>query len=129
MPNEDTDVWCDGDLRPDMPMVSGRLLLMQDLRNRLETAPGTLAWDPLGKDYGYDLRALVNTKQRDLKGITGRIVAEVQKDDRVDAAQCDAKWLSDSQIQIDITVDDGDGPFDFTLNVSALTVDLILQGP
>lgn len=129
MPDYGDDVWCDGDLRPDMPEISGRLLLAQDLRNRLESAPGSLSWDPLGIDYGYDLRALINTKQRDLKGITGRISSECEKDDRVDAATCTAEWTSDSSIRIDITVDDGDGPFPFTLNVTDLTVELLLQGP
>jgi len=123
-----TDTWCEGDIRPDMRSASGRLLLRQDLACRLETAPGTLAWDPLGGDYGYDLRALVNTKQRDLTGITGRIAAECMKDDRVDAATCVARWEGDS-ILVDITVTDGDGPFPFTIRVTDLTVEILKQGP
>ena len=123
-----TDVYCNGDLRPNMPEVSGRTLLIYDLRNRLETAPGTLSWDPLGADYGYDLRALVASKQRSLTGITGRIAAEVMKDERVDSASCSASWESETQIRVGIEIDDGDGPFSMTLLVSSLTVDLLTKG-
>ncbi len=129
MPDYGQDTWCEGDFRPDMPLVSGRKLLAQALRNRLETAEGTLAWMGIegSENFGYDLRALVNTKQRDLRGITGRIVSEVQKDDRVDSATCTAEWTEENAILIDIEVDDGDGPFPFTLLVTSLTVELLTK--
>lgn len=112
-----------------MPEVTGRQLLIHDLANRLETAPGTLAWDPLGTDYGYDVRALMNSKQRDLNGITRRIASECEKDDRVESAEVVAEWTAENSIRIDIEIEDGDGPFPFTLLVSALTVSIINQGP
>jgi len=112
-----------------MPEVSGRTLLIHDLANRLETAPGTLGWDEGGADYGYDVRALLNTKRREPKTLTGRIVDELVKDDRVKSAKCTANWEGGDSLRLYITVTDGDGPFPFTLSVTNLTVDILTKGP
>lgn len=127
MPDYGTDIYCRGDLRRDMPTATGLVLLLNSLANRLETAPGTLAWDPQGADYGYDVRALVNAKIRDANKIGRRVADELEKDDRVDSAEVAVTFLDGSlELKCQVVAEEV-GPFAFTLAVSELTVTVLTE--
>lgn len=123
-----------GDLMVGLPTQTGRRLLLEDLVRRFETPEGFLAqlvdgeypWDPLGEDYGYDLRALIGAKIRNTSVIENRIVAECLKDDRVVGASASVTLVQPDRLEIVIRVEDGDGPFEFTIEVTELTVEAFL---
>jgi hypothetical protein len=123
------DVYCDGDLRPDMPKVSGRSLLIQRVRNGLETAPGTMDWDPQGVGWGYDIRLLINAKVRgDLRSEEQRIANQIERDDEVEKAEVEITTQTDGKLLVKCRIWDAAGPFALTLSVDQLTVDIINEG-
>lgn len=123
------DVYCNGDLRPDMPKVTGRSLLIQRVRNGLETAPGTMDWDPLGVGWGYDARTLVNAKIRgDMRREQQLIQNQIERDDEVVKAAVTITNATENQLFIKCRIWDGEGPFPLTLRVDQLTVEILNEG-
>lgn len=124
------DVYCNGDLRPDMPKVTGRSLLIQRARNGLETAPGSMDWDPLAVGWGYDLRLLVNAKIRtDLRQEEQRIVNQIERDDEVEKAEVTSVFYQSSgALYLKCRIWDADGPFSLTLSIDELTVQILNEG-
>lgn len=106
-------------------IVDGNTALAQALARRLTTPRGGLFYD---LDYGTDLRAYVNDglTPGQVSEIRSAIQRECLKDDRVFDVDCDTSFNSAAQtLSVSIRVVGADGPFDLTLAISKLTVDLL----
>lgn len=118
-----TDIDCGADLSVSMGEVSGWRMLAQACLHRLITPRGALFYDP---DYGYDLRAFIGSSRTPT---AGEIENELLKDERL--ADVEARvFASDdgATISIYITVTAHElGTFQFTLEVSAVTAELLLE--
>lgn len=116
------------DLDPALTVVTGITCFAQALARRLTQIAGGLVDDP---SYGYDIRLELNSTTP-LQRIQQRCAAELRKDERVDNVSVSATRLATQEgdtIALEIGVipaDPDDAPFEFTLNVSALTATLIL---
>jgi len=119
-----SDFSCFPDMSPTRKVVSGERCLAEHLASRLETPRGGLFYDP---DYGTDLRAYVNRSGVTKYQLTQDIQTECQKDERVDSVTVDVT-ITNTTITAFISVQPENPeikPFDLTVAVSSLTVDLI----
>lgn len=110
-----------GDVDADWSFVSGRLALAQAVAERLFEETGGLFYDP---NYGAGALNLLGTSGVSLRA--ANLEEQALRDERVEA--CDAEVTFDEATQafsINVTIDDGDGPFTFVLKPSDLTVDLL----
>lgn len=121
-----TDLFCIEDMRPDMPIVSGRAALAQRLARRLQTPRGRFKWWPL---FGTDLRAYLLTKTP-ARQVASAAEAECAKDEQVESVSVSAEIQNNGrQIHLVILVTDVAGPFQFTLTIDdAVAKLIILQG-
>jgi phage baseplate assembly protein W len=111
------------DIHPTLKQVSGTLCLVQALARRLETPRGGLFYDP---DYGTDLRKFVNQSGVTRAQVVSAIQTECLKDQRVASVTATVEFAdTDMTIFISVTPDGESESFSFTLNVGALTVELI----
>jgi phage baseplate assembly protein W len=111
------------DLDPRMMQpTSERLGLLQALVRRLDTSRGALFYDP---SYGSDLKQYLASAVR--PQIVEQVTeAECLKDERVRDCAASAV-LTDGTLTVRVNVTDAEGPFEFTLTVGELTVDLLLS--
>lgn len=121
-----TDFSCVDDLDANLSSVSGRKCLAQAVARRLTTPTGGLFYAP---DYGDDIRRYLHTNGPAETRVAAAVQGEAEKDERVDRADVTVA-LADggTSLGIDVRLDDGDGPFDLTLNVSDLTTELLTEG-
>lgn len=119
-----TDFSCVFGLDPRCIEVSGRTGLAQAVARRLITPRGRLIRYP---NYGYDLRQFLNAdlSPSELAQIQTQATAECLKDERVKSASVAASLDINGKLTVEVTIDDGDGPFAFVLNVADLTIDLL----
>ena len=120
-----TDVSTVPDLDGYFRLMTGLRVVGEALLRRLTTPPGGLFYDP---DYGYDIRGLLNAPltSADLARARIRIVAECQKDERVDTVEADlALNESTGRLTLSLLVATAAGPFKLTAAVSAVTVELL----
>lgn len=97
--------------------VTGRLGVAQALARRLVTPAGALPYDP---EYGLDLRSYINAGFVIAPGdLADAVAAEVLKDERVLAATARVVFAQQA-LSVFLRVDLGTGPFNLTLQVSAL---------
>lgn len=111
------------DLSPGLPIVSGRLGLLQAIARRLITPRGSLFYD---HDYGYDVRQFLSGDVRSTAEIASNVAAEAEKDERVEQASAKVT-LVDRRLVVNLAILDGAGPFSFVLNISQVTVELLTQ--
>lgn len=119
-----TDIdFSSGDLDPLFGLVTGRPCLAQAIAHRLSTPRGSLLDDP---NYGLDVRAKVGESwtPSSLFAFQAAIAAEAMKDERVLRATA-AVTLEGRTLTIQLALEDGDGPFQLTMAVSNLTVDIL----
>jgi phage baseplate assembly protein W len=119
-----SDFSCFPDMSPTRKVVSGERCLAEHLASRLETPRGGLFYDP---NYGTDLRAYVNRSGVTKYQVTSDIQTESLKDERVAKVVPDVT-ITNTTITARISVVPEDStlkPFDFTINVSQLTVELV----
>lgn len=114
------------DLDANLSFVSGRRALLQALADRYQTPKGSLWYAPA---YGDDLRRFIGSSV-DPRVIESAAEAEGLQDERVEdisatIAETDDQVLLTSTITLDIAVTDAEGPFEFTLQVSALGARII----
>lgn len=122
-----SDLWCEDDLREDMPEVDGTstLVLAQALARRLDCPRGALPGDP---DYGIDLRSYCNrgTTAAEIRSLAGQINGELRKDDRVERVVVTVRPSSDGSqlaVQLEVTpVDPSVGGFALTLAATSAGV-------
>lgn len=110
------------DLDPRMMPASERLGLLQSLVRRLDTVRGGWFPDP---SYGSDLKQYLNAAVR--PQIVEQVTeAECLKDERL--LECSATaTFADGTLTVRVVATDAEGPFEFTLSVSSLSVDLLLS--
>lgn len=106
--------------------ASGLRNLMDACVRRLSTATGSLFWNP---EYGYDVRQVLNSEisVEILKDLESRIVSQLELDERVSKATCDATFIYPTQkltIKIFITPFQ-DKTFTLVISVSKLTIELL----
>lgn len=118
-----TDVSTFDDLDRFFRVMGGPRVIAEALLRRLSTPAGGLFYDP---DYGYDVRQLLNAplSTADLARARIAIVAECQKDQRVDSCEAEVA-LSGSSLRLTLSITTASGPFSLVADVSAVTVSLI----
>lgn len=114
------------DLDANLSFVSGRRALLQALADRYSTPKGSLWYAP---EYGDDLRRFIGAAV-DPRVIESAAESEGLEDERVQdisatVAESADQLLLTSTITLSINVTDADGPFEFTLAVSAVSAKII----
>lgn len=122
-----TDLSGASDLDITMREVEGREGLAQAIARRLQTPRGGgLFYD---FDYGYDVRQFVSGSTLPEGTIEAQIENEILKEERVADVQVDVRFFTDTKrLKIFVAIIDGDGPFDFVLDVGEVTVELLTEG-
>jgi hypothetical protein len=114
-----------GDLDDRLSLTSGRALLSEDLRARIEESPGNLYYDA---EYGAGLIDLINEAitDDDLPRIESRVVTQCLLDERIQSATAKATWTPATRsLHLAISLEDADGPFDLVLSIDSLTVSIL----
>jgi len=119
-----TDFSCTSDFTPDLALATGRSNLAQAIARRLITPRGGLIDDP---NYGFDLTQFVNDDLSvpDLARIESSVVAECNKDERIDAATCRISLSGAGVMMVTILLEDAAGPFTLVLSVTDVTVSIL----
>lgn len=127
--DDPNDLGTDINLVTDLAGVWGLALgptnLINALLRRLSTPRGGLFYDP---DYGYDLMSQVNSAitESDIETMNGSIVDELRKDSRVLSVTVGLVFtFATKTLQVTISIETADGPFDLVLAASAVTVELL----
>lgn len=119
-----TDISCVDDVDPNLTPVSGRLALAQAIARRWITDPGELFYAP---DYGAGLRSYLNAAIDSPGAIAARLEAEARKDERVEACKVDVTFAQE-RLEIVGRINDAQGPFTFTFQLTSATTVLDLTG-
>ncbi len=123
------DFACVDDIDPSLSLVDGRTGLAHAAARRISAARGMLFYDP---NYGVDVRGQISAPFSATQ--TARLVeSEVIKDERVNSAAADVSFIEvpsgpdedDGDVVIALELEDDDGPFDLTIKVTDLTVELL----
>lgn len=115
-----SDFSCVSDLDPKLSVVSGPLVVAQAIVRRLQTPRGGLWYD---LSYGTNVRQWLNGSTSKVR-VASAIEAEARKDERVSAARATVTF-SQSSMDIRLLITLAEGPFELTIGVNDLTVDLI----
>lgn len=125
-----TDLSCTTGLRTGR-YVTGARLVAEAAYRRLTTPRGTLFWGEDEADYGLDLTELLlgqpNTTAL-ANSLEGRIRNELKKDERIDEVAVTVATGTvgaSTTYTISISATTADGPFELTLGVSDVSVDLL----
>lgn len=112
------------DLDAGLTTVSGRLALAQRILRRLTTPRGGL----LGSSsYGYDVLSMVGSSVP-ASVVEQRVLEQVLYEEEVEDAQCAATMnAATSEMTVELSVVDADGPFDLVLTASELTVSALID--
>lgn len=119
---------CTNDLDPLMRLVSGDELMAQVCLHRLFCRQGYLLTNPV--DNTLDLRDMVGRgiSASDLPSIEGQCASALIGDERIFSAVVVATFNAQTnRLTLNITGNGSGGPFDLTLVVSAVTVELLRQ--
>lgn len=124
------------DMKDDLPLrwrfARGRKNLANAIARRLTTPPGALAAisSDYGRDYGYDLRDLLNDDMgpTEVAAAQAAIAVACEQDDRVRSAQVTlTAQPAASSLTVQIDLVDADGPFSLVLSVDQLSTQVILE--
>lgn len=110
------------DLHPSLREVSGPLAVVQAIARRFMTPRGALFYD---REYGFDLRAYVNTSDPRVGAIVSGAQAEAEKDERVARAQVKVQWANESMtvfVTLELVLF---GTFRATLSVDEVSVSIL----
>jgi hypothetical protein len=109
------------DVDADLSFGDGNLALAHDLTRRLVTS--VLLDDPA---YGYNLYILLSSTV-DAASVQRRVEAQCMQDERVQEAEVEVTQdLPNATISIAIWVLTANGPFEFTIEISKLGVEVLL---
>src|SRR5271165_4957596 len=116
------------DLSSPSYMATGNLCVAEAILRRWTTGPGELVDDP---NYGYNLNDLISDdlSPSDLMRAGQRAGAEAQKDERVLKCVATVTLTVAGVLTVGATVVTAKGPFQFVVNVSAVSVNLLLVNP
>jgi hypothetical protein len=112
----------------DVVLTSPRLVIGQRVARRLQTPRGGLAAiDPAAADFGWDVRqyTLGRLSPAGLAQAQQQIGAECTKDEEVESAVVTLTFVSGGALTVIIQLASAAGPFTLTLNVTALTVEVV----
>ena len=113
------------DLDPFFREISGVEVLGQACARRLVTPRGSLVGDPA---YGYDVRVHLNDDDPSPSAIGLEVAAELAKDERVESASAVVTFDQlAGTLRIVADVLTAAGPFRLTLDVSAVSVAVLLE--
>lgn len=97
---------------------SARHALSDAIVRRLQNDPGAIPEFP---SYGFNIASIIGSAMSDSM-IRQRVLAQCMAEEEVEDAAVNVA-RSGEEISIAISITDGDGPFDFTVNVSSLGVE------
>lgn len=117
---ETIDLYWLAEPKAEMPEITGRTALIHRLYRRYNTRRARFPWWP---NDGLDVQDYLLAKKRP-EDIAREVRLEGEKDECVDSIVVDASFVA-GHLTLALTVDDGDGPFDFTLDVTAARVALV----
>lgn len=118
-----TDISCIVDLDANLTVVSGRLALAQAVARRWLTVPGSLWYAPT---YGAGLLTALSGSVQSVDEWSRRLESEALKDERL--LECTAAVaFANEQLSVRGRLVDADGPFSLTLDVSNLTVNILVE--
>jgi hypothetical protein len=119
-----TDLSCVKDISADCREVSDRRVVAEAIARRFLTPRAGLLDDP---NYGDDLTIYLNDDitRASIAQLESQAIAECQKDERVLSATAVAVQTDQDTLEVTITLDVGDGPFDLVLSVSSVSSDIL----
>jgi phage baseplate assembly protein W len=97
---------------------------MEALRNRLSTSRGGLWYAP---NYGTNLCDFVHGTFS-AYAIEQAAESECLKDERVESVSATAVQIGAKRVALTLRITDAQGPFEMVLDVSSVTVALLLNG-
>jgi len=103
--------------------ASGRLALGQCIVRRLSTESGSLRDFP---EYGYDLTQLIGSAVADVAVIEEKVLEQCYQEEEVLFAEVKVTIIKPTTISIKVILQDADGPFQLTIDVSDLNVSAII---
>jgi hypothetical protein len=110
------------DLDANLSIVTGRRCLIENLARRTCTQKGGMLDDPT---YGEPVHDLVGDVFDEIR-YAQKLEQQFLDDERVDEAGVTATYNEATrEARLDCVVDDGDGPFELTIAVSDLTVEIL----
>jgi hypothetical protein len=121
-----TDLSASTDLNPLLIDVNGSQLMAEVCTRRLYTRPGALLSNPV--DNTLDARDFLSQQiaPRDLPRIAGQCCSALLGDQRIYTATCSATFDPVTKImRLAIAGTGASGPFNLTLAVSSVTVELL----
>lgn len=124
MPAEGSDFSGVDDLDPAMREVSGRLALAQAYARRLNTPRGAL---PDWPEYGFDLVGAIGTAMTDDQ-IKQKLQEQAMLEEEVEDISTSIERTPEGGAIVSVRLFDGDGPFEFTVNISDLDIKAIIPG-
>jgi hypothetical protein len=125
-----TDYGSDVAMEPDFDetwtLITGRRVMAERLVRRFTTPKGTL---PFWPDDGFDVRDWLREEisRATLHELRQSLVNEGEKDEQLLSLDVSITFNPSSEtLSVTLSCVDADGPFTLVLNVSALTVDLLI---
>lgn len=126
-----SDISCIDDLDPNLTLVVGRVAHMQAVVRSVSTPSRSLFYDP---DYGYDARRRLHAAGGDLV-VAQKIEQQALRDERTRDVSAAVEFIRNptaqddvaDQLNIDIQLEDDEGPFDFTLQVTDVSVAVLAE--
>jgi hypothetical protein len=126
MPDYGQDLSCYIDINPTLMLVSGTELMRQVAFRRLYCRQGSLLSDPTAETL--DVRDFMGmaVESGGLSKIQGLCQAALLADERIDSAIVQATFTNATRkLTLQIACTGSNGPFNLTLSVDALTVELL----
>lgn len=112
----------------DVVITSARRVIGERIARRLQTPRGGLASvDPAAADFGIDVRQFLlgRMSSASVSQAQQTISSECTKDEEVLAADVTVTFVNGGAMTIAIRLTSASGPFVLTLNVTALTTELV----
>lgn len=108
--------------------VSGQEAMGQAMLRRLTTTRGALA--SLGQpDYGYNLRQFLKGPAPPISTLNGNVENELLKDERIEDVTVETSYNALSEtLTVKSTGFGAEGPFDLTLVIGDVTVEILREG-
>ena len=120
------DIDCVGDLTFAMGTVDGSTMMAQSIARRLTTSRAGLFYSP---EYGYNLRQFLSAVEPSISALNGAVENEVLKDPRVYDVDVSAEFnASTKTASVSVVGHGSEGPFDLTVLVSEISVELLREG-
>ena len=120
------DTECGEDLTYARAEVTGETMMAQAILRRLTTPRGTLISYP---DYGYDLRQFLKGPTPAATIVNGNVENEVLKDERVADVTVETSFNEAlERLEVSVVGFGAEGPFDLTIGISDVTVELLREG-